>query len=572
MLRHRRHPRIATSKSVNQRPDSLGDDVERRGTSPYRAKGQARLTPLIILVLAVLAAAARPARGAAQEISIHSAPRNEIFYLIFVRSFRDSNGDSIGDLKGIEQELGYLQDLGVTTIVLTPLYQSPFYHSYFADDFSKVDPAYGNEADFRHMVQALHKRGMKIFIDEEIQYVTSNHEWFRAATKDPKSPLARFVYRDGPDNTHMEIMDLASYDGSKTPVAMVNLHNPAVLDYQAKLFRYWMNPSDNAGADDGVDGFRIDHMMDDLDNLKKLDNLFTGFWAPLFKSLRAEKPGLRILAEQADWNSYGDDWFDRGTVDMVYSFQIRQSIASFDKKRLTGAVSQTAMRTPPGKQQLIFIENHDTDRFATVVDGDIRREKIGASLNLLLKGIPLIYYGQEVGLAGRQRHDGPTDGNDIPVREAFPWTSEIGPGMAVWYKGPESWWTNSSILKGGYPSLEKEATDTNSLYAYYKKLVALRNEQSEFVTGEQSIIDNDSPEVFSFERSEGEHRKLVLVNLADRPTTVHIQARDVVASPKGIGLRDVFTGDEVSPGSNNVLEVSLGGYGVGIFSVISSEK
>jgi alpha-amylase len=572
MLCNRRRPRICASKGMSPKPASWSDDAERRDISPRRDQGLTRLTSLIVLVLVALVTAARPAWGAAQDISTRTAPRNEIFYLIFVRSFRDSNGDSVGDLKGIEQELGYLQDLGVTTIVLTPLYQSPFYHSYFADDFSKVDPAYGNEADFRHMVQALHKRGMKIFIDEEIQYVTSNHAWFRAAMKDPKSPPGSFVFRDGPENTHVETMDLGSYDGSKTPVAMVNLHDPAVLDYQTKLFRYWMNPSDNAGADDGVDGFRIDHMMDDLDNLKKLDNLFTGFWAPLFKSLRSEKPGLRILAEQADWNSYGDDWFDRGTVDMVYAFQIRQSIASFDKKRLTEAVSQTALRTPPGKQQLIFIENHDTDRFATVVDGDLRREKIGASLNLLLKGIPLIYYGQEVGLAGRQRHDGPTDGNDIPVREAFPWTSTVGPGMAVWYKGPESWWTNSSILKGSYPSLEKEATDPQSLYTYYKKLVALRNTRSEFVTGEQSIIENDSPDVFSFERQEGEHRALVLVNLADRPTTVHIRVRDVVASPKGIGLHDVFTGDHVSPGANNALEVSLGGYGVGIFDVVPSEK
>ena len=137
----------------------------------------------------------RPPRGRP------AAEAGEIFYLIFVRSFRDSNGDGRGDLRGIEDELGYLQDLGVTTIVLTPLYQSPLYHSYFATDFSKIDPAYGTEADFRHLVRALHRRGMKIFIDEEVQYVTAEHEWFRDALNNPKSRFSHFVLFHGPGNT-----------------------------------------------------------------------------------------------------------------------------------------------------------------------------------------------------------------------------------------------------------------------------------------------------------------------------------------------------------------------------------
>ena len=111
---------------------------------------------------------------------------------------------------------------------------------------------------------------------------------------------------------------------------------------------------------------------------------------------------------------------------------------SFDKKQITEAINETWQRTPVGKQQLIFIENHDTNRFASEVGGDIRREKIGAALNLLLKGIPFIYYGQELGMEGRQLKDTGSDANDIPVREAFPWTATIGPGMAVWYKGTGS--------------------------------------------------------------------------------------------------------------------------------------
>src|SRR5688500_4463800 len=91
--------------------------------------------------------------------------QHEVIYHVFQRSFHDSNGDSHGDLKGIKQKLGYLQDLGVTSILLTPLYQSAFYHNYFATDFEKIDPRYGTMEDYFDLVREVHKRGMKIYQD-----------------------------------------------------------------------------------------------------------------------------------------------------------------------------------------------------------------------------------------------------------------------------------------------------------------------------------------------------------------------------------------------------------------------
>ena len=120
---------------------------------------------------------------------------------------------------------------------------------------------------------------------------------------------------------------------------------------------------------------------------------------------------------------------------MVYDFPVRGAIVSFDKKRISEAVAETWRRTPAGKGQLIFIENHDTNRFASEVGGDVRRERLGAALNLLLKGTPLIYYGQELGMEGRQFRGWNSDANDIPVREAFPWTATVRPGMAVMVQG-----------------------------------------------------------------------------------------------------------------------------------------
>jgi glycosidase len=502
------------------------------------------------------------------------AAKDEIFYLIFVRSFRDSNGDAKGDLRGIEDELDYLQGLGVTTILLTPLYESPFYHSYFATDFSKIDPAYGTEADLRHLVRALHRRGMRIFLDEEVQYVTADHEWYRDALNNPNSRFSHFIPFHGPGNTLPEsgpygLFDLSSYDGTKVRVATVNLYDPGVLKYQTRMFEHWMNP-DRASADDGVDGFRIDHMMDDLDSRKILVNLFARFWTPIFEKLRAENPRVRILAEQADWG-YGDDFLTRGNVDLVYAFPVRGAIASFDKKKLGETVAETWRRTPAGKGQLIFIENHDTYRFASVVGGDLRRERVGAALNLLLKGTPLIYYGQELGMEGRQFRGWNSDANDIPVREAFPWTATVGPGMAVWYRDSGPWWTQSPLAKGGYPSLEAEANDPGSLLAYYKGLIALRRSHPELVSGDQAILADDNDRVFVFERIGGARRTLVAVNLSGAPATARVAALDAAAAPRA-ALRNTATGETLARGGDGNYALALQPYGVGIFEVSPADQ
>jgi glycosidase len=534
------------------------------GRLPEKVRGLARsMAAARAVMMAVLGAAM--ILGPAPAASAAPPAGDEIFYLIFVRSFRDSNGDGKGDLKGIEQELGYLQGLGVTTVVLTPLYQSPFYHSYFATDFSRIDPAYGTEADFRSLVQALHRRGMRIFIDQEVQYVAADHEWFRDSLGNPDSRYGRYILYNGPGNTQPESAELPSYDGKKILVATVNMHEPAVLEYQTRLFEHWMNPT-GAGADDGVDGFRIDHMMDDLDQSGKLTGLFARFWSPMFRRLRDENPRIRILAEQADWGSYGDDWFSRGNVDMVYAFRIRWAIAALDKKQLVEAVNETWRRTPAGRQQLVFVENHDTNRFATEVGGDARRERLGACLNLLLRGIPLIYYGQELGVEGRQGH-WMSDGNDIPVRQAFPWTVGAGPGIAAWYRDTGPWWAQSALALGSSISLDREAGRPGSLLSYYKALIALRRTHPELVSGDQAIAENDSASVFSFVRSDGAHQILVAANLAGSPVTAHVRIGGAAPAPRSASLHDVFTGGLVARGADGGFAVTLQGYGVSIDEV-----
>ncbi len=124
-------------------------------------------------------------------------------------------------------------------------------------------------------------------------------------------------------------------------VTTVNLRDPGVLAYNERLFAYFADPNGDGKFDDGVDGFRLDHAMDDLDANPRLTELFTRFWAPLIARLKAVNPRLTFVAEQADWGSFGFDYFSKATVDRVFAFRLAFAIASFDKTQLEKAADTT---------------------------------------------------------------------------------------------------------------------------------------------------------------------------------------------------------------------------------------
>ena len=172
--------------------------------------------------------------------------KEEIIYHIFQRSFFDSNGDGHGDLNGIRQKLDYLQQLGVTAVLLTPLYESVYYHNYFATDFYKIDPRYGTMQDYMRLIKELHRRGMKFYMDMETQYVASDHIWFRDSYKNPQSKYNDYIiYTDKTNSKPAPIVagisDFKGYDGVIRKLVMVNLDNKEVQDYNYQLFKFWMD-------------------------------------------------------------------------------------------------------------------------------------------------------------------------------------------------------------------------------------------------------------------------------------------------------------------------------------------
>jgi glycosidase len=475
----------------------------------------------------------------AQQTAVGQANKGEVIYHVFQRSFYDSNGDSQGDLNGLRSKLGYLQDLGVTAILLLPLYSADCYHNYFAYDFEKIDPEFGTMNDYTALVKDIHKRGMKIYLDMETQYVTDKHIWWKDAVSNLKSLYSNYIlFQDEahskPATMLYDLTELNSYDGTKIKITTVNLKSKEVLDYNVRLFSFFTDPNKDGKFDDGADGFRLDHAMDHLDNKPTLTNLFTEFWSPLVQRVKMVNPKIKFVAEQANWSDYGFDYLEKAGVDRVFGFGLQQAILSFNKQQLINKADTILGMTPEGKEQIVFIENHDIDRSASTLNKDAGKEKVAAALSLLIGGVPSIYYGQEIGMYGKGGFGiyGNTDGNDIPRREAFEWfKSDNGKGMAFWYKNTGAWWDNTNIKANDGVSLEEEQTDKNSLYNFYKSILKLRQSNSALSSGRYKTVTNNNDHVFSFLRDNGKNKVLVAVNLSGEKQKTSLSMPGAIYSP-----------------------------------------
>jgi len=485
-----------------------------------------------------------------RKVSNGGVPADEVIYHVFQRSFYDSDGDSHGDLAGITEKLDYLQELGVTAILLTPLYESVYYHNYFASDFEKIDSRYGNMETYRALVKEIHRRGMKIYMDMETQYVTEDQLWWKDSYGNRASAYSDYIIYNDSAQTHPEsivygLTELLGYDGTVRKITTVNLKSPAVLDYNHKLFSYWMDPDGDGRFDDGVDGFRLDHMMDDLDNKGILPDLFRTFWIPLIDSLKRLNPAVQFMAEQADWGSYGFDYLERGGVDRVFAFRVQQAARTLDKARIEAFADTTFGQTPVGKEQIMFIENHDIPRFATVVEKHPGKLRVGASVNLLIGGIPSIYYGQEIGMLGHAQFGRygkvVTDANEIPSREAFEWyASAQGKGMSYWYKDSGPWWDESTIKPDDGISLEEQQNDEKSLWNHHRSLIALRRGHEALINGDYRTLRNENPHILSFLRHTEDETVLVVINLDDSMEQLSIRDNGNSAFPAGSDIKRLF--------------------------------
>lgn len=488
-------------------------------------------------LLALLAASLLASSPAAAGPSLEQ----EVFYHIFTRSMRDSDGDREGDLKGIEQSLDYLKQLGITSILLTPLYPSSFYHNYFASDFEGIDPEFGTMDDYRSLVAAVHARGMKIYLDQEFQYVAYDHPWFKSSLGNPKSPDSEVLIFNGPDNSKPEtavfgLTMAPRFPGTETGITTVNMKSPRFKAWASDYLLRWVDPNGDGRFDDGVDGFRLDHMMDDLDSKGILTNLFDDFWKPIFARLKATNPELNLIAEQWDWGD-GGDFLRRGGVDAAFAFPIASAVRTFDKAKIAEAIARVESAIPAGKHELMFVENHDMPRLASEVGMTPEKLRTAATLVALLKGTPQLYYGQELGMRGKQRPEFKSDEKDIGTREAFEWHASVDAAdHAIWYRGPRSYWTERYARDDDGVSVDEQDKDPASLLNHYRRLFALRTAHPALHSGSQRILPNGD-NILVVERIGGGEKVQIIANLSGQAMEYLVSGQDLLSDSAVHGIR-----------------------------------
>lgn len=498
---------------------------------------------------------------------------NEVIYHVMQRSFYDSNGDRHGDLNGFVEKLDYLEELGVTTILFTPLYASGFYHNYFPTDYEKIDPEYGSKTDYIRFVKAVHAKGMKFLMDMETQYAQSGHIWFDDSYQNPASEYSDFIYYSDSLNKFPEqifmpsrspLHEFTAWPGNKHHIVFLDLNHEKVKQWMLDFYTYWVDPNQDGVFDDGVDGFRIDHIMDDLDYKGLFTNMYQEFWRPIFAACKDINPSIFILGEQSNWNEYGDEMVAKSGADAAFSFPLRFALAgeqgthdmykaadksgvTMDPNRIHEVIQESQNRFTDSTYTVNFLENHDTDRWATVVNELPGQKRVAAALNLLLPGIPSIYYGQELGMTGKT-HEWGSDANHIPVREAFPWTSDpADQGNALWYLDTGEWWDLSLWQTEAIQklALAVQQEDDRSLWHHYKKLISIRRENAPIRLGQYRPILTQHPDLFAFTSTYQGESNTILINNSDATLELNVSEFS--------GLREVLLAENASLNGTQLL-------------------
>jgi len=496
---------------------------------------------------------------------LHNEPQpaiewqDEVIYHVMQRSFYDSTGDRHGDLQGFIQKLDYLEELGVTAILFTPLYKSDFYHNYFPIDYETIDPRYGTMEDYLAFIRAVHARDMKFIKDMETQYVQNGNLWFEDSYKNPDSPYSDFIFYHDEDHVYpqqflrekkAEFYTYRAWPDQELHIFHLDMNHPAVLSYMKDYYAFWMDPHGDGSQRDGVDGFRIDHIMDDLDYKGIFTNLYADFWRPVFDHLKEINPDVFIVGEQSNWASYGEEMIAESGADASFGFLIRYAIADLlaeevpeyaedhDAEIIGRRINETIELIPEGRGFVHFLENHDIDRWASVVGQNEAKTRCGAALTMLLPGIPAIYYGQELGVTGLVQ-DWSYDVNHLPVREAFPWTPDPDEeGMATFFKDTGPWWDMSYFVTGKVESfaLSMQRDDPGSLYNLYRSLIKLRKDHIALRRGDFRMLGSGEDNLFAFERSAEGQTLATFINLSEEPMRIDASSyNEILFSDNAVG-------------------------------------
>jgi alpha-glucosidase len=475
-----------------------------------------------------------------------------VIYQIYPRSFQDSNGDGIGDLRGVLNRLDYLAWLGVDAIWLSPIYPSPMADfGYDISNYTDIDPMFGTLADFDDLLAQAHRRGIKVILDFVPNHTSDQHPWFQESRSSRTSPKRNwYIWRDpgpggGPPNNWLsnfgggawEFDDRTGqyyYHAFLKEQPDLNWRNPEVRQAMLDVLRFWLER--------GVDGFRVDVIWHIVKDEEFRDNPLNPDYGPgqpphheLLATYNTDRPEVHdIIAEMRRvFDQYGERMFvgeiylpverlvtyygaHGSGVHLPFNFQLIH--LPWNARAIERAINNYEAALPPYGWPNWVLGNHDQPRIASRVGA--AQARIAAMLLLTLRGTPTMYYGDEIGMHSvpippemvqdpfEKNTPGMGFGRD-PQRTPMQWTAEKGAGFTAGH----TWLP----LAADYERVNVDAQrdDPRSLLTFCRRLLALRRQQPALAIGDYHAVPADG-DLLAYMRTWEEKQFLVVLNLGHR--------------------------------------------------------
>jgi alpha-glucosidase len=484
--------------------------------------------------------------------------QHAVFYEIYPRSFLDSNGDGIGDLKGITAKLDYLKALGVDAIWIAPCFPSPQVDfGYDVSDYENIDKMYGTLNDFDRLQKLGADRGIKIILDFVVNHTSDQHPWFLDSRSSRTSPKRDwYIWRDGqgsnPPNNWIALFGGSAWqwDGKTNQYYYhffypqqpdLNWRNPAVVDAMYGTSEWWYKR--------GVAGFRLD-AVDTLFEDPKLqdDPVLPGFSAygdPMvdhkytqhLPEVHDALKGLRAVADRYGAVLIGEtytpdvaqlkQYYGAGHDELQMPMDLMMTSMKFSAPLFREHINQVNLS---GEWPVFVIGNHDIVRSWNRYGDGQHNDQIAkdmAAMYLTLRGTPIMYYGEEIGMQNNdpQRREDvkdpigrlgwPKDKGRDGERTPMQWSGEPNAGFSSgipWNAIPATYKTYN---------VAEEAKDPDSILNWYKALLALRHSDTALLDGNYVGLNEDDANVLSYLRKSGDHAVLVAINMSASPQTVN---------------------------------------------------
>ena len=463
--------------------------------------------------------------------------KDAVIYQVHVRTFMDSNGDGIGDFRGLAEKLDYLQELGITALWLMPFFPSPLRDDgYDIADYRSVHPSYGTLDDFKHFLALAHDRGIRVIMEMVLNHTSDQHPWFQESRSSRDNPRRDWYVWSDTDTRYRGVriifLDTETSNWARDPVSKsyywhrffshqpdLNYDNPAVREEMWSVMQFWLEM--------GVDAFRLDavpYLVEregtSCENLPETHVVLKD----LRKRLDEHFPGRMLLAEANQWPADLRPYFGEGDeFHMAFHFPVMprmfMSVKLEDRKPIMDILQQTP-NIPDPCQWCLFLRNHDeltlemvTDierdymydtyagdkamrlnlgirrRLAPLLDNDRRRVELMNGMLMSLPGTPIIYYGDEIGM-GDNVHLGDRNG----VRTPMQWDGGWDAGFSK--ADPENLY--SPLIMDpvyGYPAVNvySQGRSGHSLLAWMKRLIATRKSTQVFGRGSIEFLHPAKP-------------------------------------------------------------------------------